>query len=145
MKAILALAVLAIGGSALTEPPEIKRPPMHTFVLLFRPGPRPLSEAELKQRAVEIAAWAKQRNDEGRQLEPRVLGQERQWIGPDEGSEPPPDAGSVTNLLFLEARDLADAVEVARSHPGRRFGTSIEVRSASRPPGAPAAPPPGTR
>jgi len=116
---------------------------MQQFVLLFRPGPQPLSEADQKRRTDAVLAWAKQQNDKGRKLDPRTLGKEHVWIGPDSrGSDqaPPGDVGTLGNILFIEARDFAEAVEVARSHPGPRFGTGIEVRAWSRLQPPPASP-----
>src|SRR5262245_46123605 len=108
---------------------------MQQFVLLFRPNPDALSEADQKERTDAILAWAQLQNDNGRKLDPRTLGKEHLWIAPaSEGRTAPPDR-SLGNLLFIEARDFADAVDVARSHPGLRFGTSVEVRAWSRPPG----------
>jgi len=139
------LAVLAIGGTAMlgfaqspSATAEKASPPMQQFVLLFRPGPRPLSEADLKKRADAVLVWAQLQNEQGRKLDPRTLGKERLWIAPDSVNDQvaPADVGSLGNLLFLEARDYAEAVEIARSHPGLHFGTSVEVRAWSRPAGA---------
>jgi hypothetical protein len=43
----------------------------------------------------------------------------------------------VTNLLFLEASDFDEAVKIAKTHPGTRYGGNIEVRAWALP-GAPA-------
>jgi hypothetical protein len=36
-------------------------------------------------------------------------------------------------LLFLTAKDFDDAVRIAKTHPGVRFGTHIEVRAWTAP------------
>jgi hypothetical protein len=51
------------------------------------------------------------------------------------------DAWPITALLFLEARDLAEAAKVAEAHPANHFGASVEVRPWASP-AVPAAPPP---
>jgi hypothetical protein len=103
---------------------------METFVLLFRQGSKPLTEAELQRRGEETRAWAQEQNAAGHKLDPRILAPESRWIGPDgsPGTASADGAGTVTALLFLEARDLAEALEIARAHPATRYGSSVEVR-----------------
>jgi len=110
--------------------------PMKQFVILFRQGSKPLTEADLKKRSEETRAWARDRNAAGHKLDPRILTPDGYRIGADGNSGPVPatDAGLVTALLFLEARDLAQAVEVARAHPATRYGASVEVRPWAPPP-----------
>ena len=52
-------------------------------------------------------------------------------------------AAAFTALLFLEARDLSEAAEVAEAHPAIRYGSEVEVRPWAPPVpiGAPAATP----
>lgn len=109
---------------------------MKQFVILFRQGSRPLTEAELKERTEETRAWARDQNAAGHKLDPRILAPEGHRIGADGSSGPLPatEAGLITALLFLEARDLAQALEVARAHPATRWGASVEVRPWAPPP-----------
>jgi len=125
--ALFALTTLAPGAASLAP---TESAPMKSFVILFRQGHRQLTETELKSRTEETRAWARQQNDAGHKLDPHILAPEGQWIGPDGTGGPVPatDAGTVTALLFFEARDLAQAVEVARAHPAVRYGASVEVR-----------------
>ena len=136
--ALFALTLLAPGAASLAQTASS---PMKQFVIIFRQGPRQLTEAELKQRTEETRAWAQQQNTAGHKLDPHILAPEGQRIGPDGSSEPvsATDAGTVTALLFLEARDLAEAVEVARAHPATRYGASVEVRPWAPPPAPPPA------
>jgi hypothetical protein len=117
---------------------------MKQFVIIFRQGPlHPLSEAELKKRFEETRAWAQQQNAAGHKLDPRILTPESDWSGPngEQGPAPTTSAGPITALLFLEAHDFNEAVNVARAHPALHYGASVEVRGWAPPP----APPPATR
>jgi len=145
---VVAMAALALGGTAWLGqagsspvPAEGSSASMQQFALLFRPGSTPLSESDQKRRADAVLQWARQQNEAGRKLDPRALGREHRWIGPDSGGDAgaPRDVGSLSNILFLEARDFAEAVEVARTHPGLQFGASVEVRAWARPQGRPPA------
>lgn len=138
MKYILALLTLAALAPLATSLAQTASPPMQQFVILFRQGPRQLTETELKNRSEETRAWARQQNAAGHKLDPHILAPEGQWIGPDGagGAVVTTDAGTVTALLLFEARDLAQAVEVARAHPAVRYGASVEVRPWAPPPAA---------
>jgi len=138
--------VLALGAAGLraqnaaaTAPAEKASPPMKQFVIIFRQGPKQLTEAELRLRTAETRAWAQHQNAAGHKLDPHILDPEGLWIGPDGDSGPvaATSAGAITALLFLDAHDLAQAVEVAKAHPGLKYGATVEVR-----PWAPPAPPP---
>lgn len=115
--AILALFAF-VAGTALAQ-----AEPMKQFVMIFR-QPQPLTEAVRQRVTEETRAWAKQQNDKGHKLDPHILAPESHWLGPDGAGGPAP----VTALLFFEARDFAQAVEVARTHPAVRHGVSVEVR-----------------
>ncbi len=105
---------------------------MNSFVIIFRQGPRTLSEAELKQRSEETSAWARQHNAAGHQLDPHILTPERAQRGPQDPAAA--QAWPVTALLFLEARDLDEAARVAEAHPALRYGANVEVRPWAPPP-----------
>lgn len=117
-----------IAGRASNPPPE-PASAMKPFVILFRQGPRQLDADALARRQQEIVAWARIQNDAGHKLEPRALAPEA--VHP--GIEKTTDTWPVTALLFLEARDLEQAAQIARSHPANHYGVSIEVRSWSSP------------
>jgi hypothetical protein len=92
------------------------------FVLIFRQGTKTLSEDEQKRRTEEVRGWALQQIKDGRGLEPRVLGDQSIRLG-DSASD-----GVVIALNFIHATDFDEAVNIARTHPGLRYGVSIEVR-----------------
>jgi hypothetical protein len=98
---------------------------MKTFVIIFRQGPQQLTEADKQRRAQETTAWAKAQNAAGHKLDPRILAPESERRGSaDSASGERP----VTALLFLEARDLNEATQVAEAHPALRYGSEVEVR-----------------
>jgi hypothetical protein len=113
---------------------------MKSFVLLFRQGPAQLSEADQKRRADEVRAWALRQISEGRMLDPRILDDQTHRIGPDGKGAPgrATDDGRLLAITFVEAREFAEAVRIAETHPGLRYGVSIEVRGWAPPPGRPA-------
>src|SRR5215831_18187696 len=88
-----------------------------SFVFIFRQGSRKLAEDEQKQRTEEVREWALKQVKDGRGLDPRILGEESLRLGD----------GSIA-INFIEATDFSDAVKIAESHPGLRYGVNIEVR-----------------
>ena len=96
------------------------------FVLIFRRGEKPLSNAEQQARASEVRNWALSRLQEDPTFEPRVLGDDSYHL-PNIGGTLD-DNQSVIALNFLEATDLREAIAIARTHPGLNYGTMIEVR-----------------
>ena len=94
-----------------------------------------LSPEDQKQRAAEVRAWALALIV-NHQLDPRLLGEECRHIAPDGGSVSPRPGGegSIVAITFLQAANFAAAVKVAETHPGPRYGNSIEVREWSLPP-----------
>jgi hypothetical protein len=109
---------------------------MKQFVFIFRKGTKELSPEEVNRRDSEIKAWAGALNKAGHKLEPKALGPEAYRIT-TEGENVANDERLVTNLLFLEASDFDEAVKIAKTHPGTRYGGNIEVRAWALP-GTPA-------
>ncbi|HEY5893926.1 MAG TPA: hypothetical protein VIT91_11905 [Chthoniobacterales bacterium] len=123
-----------------TRQPDSKMQMQH-FVIIFRQEPRTFTEADLTRRQKEVSAWARAQNAAGHKLEPRILAPDVLRPGADTGNGNGTGPWPVTALLFLEARDLAEAGKVAESHPANHFGASVEVRPWA-PPVIPAAPAP---
>ena len=98
---------------------------MKTFVIIFRQGPQQLTEADKQRRAQETTAWAKAQNAGGHKLDPRILAPESEHRGSGNSAS---DERPITALLFLEARDLSEATQVAEAHPALRYGSKVEVR-----------------
>lgn len=103
---------------------------MNSFVLIFRQE-KPLSPSQLQDRAEATRSWAGLLNAKGHHLSPRLLAPESHWSAPDghKATHVPGDAAPITALLFLEATDFAQAVQIAEAHPAVAFGASVEVRA----------------
>jgi len=113
--------------TAQTSSPQER--PMKHYALIFHTSNRTLTPEERKQRQVEISAWAKRVTDMGITLDPRALGEtaanlsgEGDKIVSHDGS------GDSTFLVFVDSQNRDQAVDVARTHPGLHYGTSVEVR-----------------
>jgi len=130
-RTIAALLMLVVGGAAVRalSSPSVSATTMNNFVIIFRQGPRPLSPEDIALRQREIVEWARVHNAAGHKLEPRALASEIRRPGLEQGTEGWP----LTALVFLQARDLEQASEIARVHPANRFGASVEVRAWSNP------------
>jgi hypothetical protein len=97
-----------------------------SFVFIFRQGSRKLTEEEQKRRTEEVGAWARKHIEDGHGLDPRVLDSESYRLGDDTtGAE---SDGQVIALNFIEGTDFDGVVNIARTHPGLRYGVRIEVR-----------------
>ena len=139
--AVVMIALTQLGETSLraqTTPADTAKQVMKQFVIIFRQGAKQLTETDLKNRSDATRIWAQEQNAAGHKLDPHILTAEGRSIGPDGASKPAPvkEADSITALLFLEARDLEQAADVARSHPALRYGASVEVRAWAPPPPA---------
>lgn len=109
---------------------------MKPFTFIFRQGKKLLTQDELKQRAEEVRAWAMIQMKQERKLDPHILGADGFRVAPDGEviAAPPVGEGSVIAIVFFEAMNLDEAAAIAKTHPGLRYGSSIEVREWSSPP-----------
>jgi hypothetical protein len=126
-------------ATVTAKPYQPTQNPMKNFVILFRQGPRTLTDAEKQRRTEEVSVWARQQNEAGHKLDPHILAPDSEWRGLEKGTAPRAEAWTVTALLFLEARDLNEATRVAEEHPALHYGASVEVRPWATP--VPVAPP----
>ena len=108
---------------------------MKHFALIFR-STRTLNPEELKQRAVDIAAWVKRVTEMGLALDPRNLGaraanfsSEGNEVVSREGSSDP----ALNTIVFFDSPSIEQAVEIARIHPGLNYGVTVEVREWTSP------------
>jgi hypothetical protein len=113
---------------------------MQKFAFIFRQTNFPMTPEQQKKRAEEVRGWAIHQRDEGHSLDPHLLGAERYLATPD-GTKPSSadsaPADPVVAILILDASNFEEAKRIAATHPGLRYGVSIEVREAT----APVAPP----
>ena len=98
---------------------------MNQFVIIFKQGPVTLTDSDRQNLREATAPWARKVNEDGHQLEPRILGPEREALG---GAEAPAGTWPITALLFIAARDLQEAASIAGSHPAMRYQFQVEVR-----------------
>lgn len=112
---------------------------MKPFVFIFRQSKHPMTQEQLKRRAEEVRAWALQLRHEGHTLEPHLLGEERFLETPtgSDGSDAAAGDDPVTAVLIVDFPRFEEATKAARTHPGLRYGVSVEVREAFPPPPAP--------
>jgi hypothetical protein len=134
---LTALLALTLAGASLSPKgsaanPSVQPPAMKTFVLLFRQGPHPLTDADKARRQAAISAWAREQNAAGHKLEPRSLAPEATRPGLAVSPETH-GAWPVSALVFLEAADLAEASRIADAHPAKDYNVSVEVRPWSPP------------
>jgi len=137
----LALLILAFAPLpfALAKSQE---KPMHRYVMIFR-NTRPFTAEEQQARAREIQQWIAQVTSMGIQLDPRNLGDtvaNLAQVNGATGSHTDPTDRSLITLVYFDAPDNAKALEVARIHPGPRYGVALELREWIAP-GAPTARP----
>lgn len=115
-----------------TDPAKPK--PMKHFVIIYRQTPKQFSEEEQKRRADEVRAWALGTNQEGHRLDGRILQKDARTLAPASGASTPNNGDPVIAISFLDARDLEEAMQVAQTHPGLKYGVAIEVREWEPPP-----------
>lgn len=108
---------------------------MKHYALIFRSA-RTLTPDELKQRAVDIAAWVKQVTDMGITLDPRNFGETAanfvlegsQVVSHKESVDSP-----LATMVFFDSPTKEEAVNIARIHPGLHYGVKVEVREWTSP------------
>ncbi|WP_047489166.1 hypothetical protein [Terriglobus sp. TAA 43] len=105
---------------------------MKHYALIFY-STRTLTPEELKQRPVDIATWVNQVTDMGITLDPRNFGDvEADFSAPGSVSGPGSEHGLVT-IVFFGSDDRDQAVNIARTHPGPRYGVAVKLREWTSP------------
>jgi hypothetical protein len=99
---------------------------MALFAFLYHPT-RALSAEERAERSKRVPPWALDQREKGRVVSVLVLDDAGSVLQP-EGEAGPIDGLATAGCTLVEARDMADALELAAGFPGRAFGTAIEVR-----------------
>jgi hypothetical protein len=108
---------------------------MKHYALIFQPT-RTVTSEEQKQRGVDIAAWVKKVTDMGITLDPRnftdtlaTFALEDSQVVSRNGSSGPKPA----TIVFFDSPSSVKAVDIARIHPGLRYGVTVEVREWTSP------------
>jgi hypothetical protein len=105
------------------------------YMLLFR-GPqwdKSLSPQELQQVMDKVMAWAERLHGQGKARGGQPLGAQGRIVSGKRGGfvADGPFAESkeaIGGYMVLQADDLSEAVEIARSNPMLEYGVTIEVR-----------------
>jgi hypothetical protein len=108
---------------------------MKHYALIFQPT-RTVTSEEQKQRGVDIAAWVKKVTDMGITLDPRnftdtlaTFALEDSQVVSRNGSSGPKPA----TIVFFDSPSSVKAVDIARIHPGLRYGVTVEMREWTSP------------
>jgi hypothetical protein len=108
---------------------------MQKYAFIFRQSNHPMTLEQQKRRAEEGRDWALHLRDEGHTLDPHLLGTERYVVEPNgvspSSAEAPADP--VIAILIVDCASFDDARKIALTHPGLRYGVSIEVRETTSP------------
>jgi len=117
------------------QPASPQEKPMKHYALIFYSTRTPTPE-EQKQRPVDIANWVKQVMDMGITLDPRNFGETEADLpaqgsvaGSGKASSDPP----MVTIVFFDSADRDQAVNVARMHPGPRYGVAVKLREWTSP------------
>jgi hypothetical protein len=108
---------------------------MPHYVMIFRTT-RPFTAEEQQTRSRDIQHWVAQVTSMSIALDPRNLGDTVANLPQGGGatvSQTDPTDRSLAILVYFDARDNAEALEVARTHPGPRYGATLELREWSAP------------
>jgi hypothetical protein len=108
---------------------------MKHYALIFY-STRTLTPDEQKQRQVDIASWVKQVSDLGISLDPRSFGETEADL-PAQGTLAAPGKKSsdptMVTIVFFDSADRDQAVNIARMHPGPRYGVAVKLREWTSP------------
>lgn len=109
---------------------------MKDYAFVFRQTPAQFTAEQQAQRAKDVAAWATHLRDAGHNMRPFLLGKEAVLLQPngDSSSTPTsPSADPIVAILIANFASLDDAHQAAATHPGLRYGITIEIREATQP------------
>lgn len=104
--------------------------PLKHYVMIFR-ATRTLSPEEQQRRAGDLRQWIQQVKAMTIHVEPRNLGAFAEQLsleGTSVVSRQGAGDSSIVTLVFFDAPNDEQAMEVARLHPGPRYGVKLELR-----------------
>lgn len=132
--AMLTYTLAFCHGTNAQAPSQQEKTVKH-FALIFR-ATRPLTPEELKQRSIDIAAWVREAEEQKIILDPRNLGETLANFsknGSELVSKQEPRDPSLTTIVFFDTPSEKQAIDLARIHPGLRYGVTVEIREWSSP------------
>jgi hypothetical protein len=104
---------------------------MKHYALVFYLSSRTLTPEELVKRQIEIQEWAKKIVAMGIELDPRAFRAPLARLTLSQGTVA---SGNVetgpefSNIVFFDTDSEEQAMQVAKTHPGLHYGTTVEVR-----------------
>ena len=108
---------------------------MKHYALFFHAS-RTLTHEEQKQRVPQIAAWVKRVTDMGITIDPRSLDDTATTFFPEASkvaTRNGPSDPTLAFIVFFDSSSRDQAEEIARTHPGRHYGVTVEVREWTSP------------
>ena len=108
---------------------------MQHYALIFH-ATRSLTPEEQTQRTHDIVAWVKTVTDMGITLDPRNFGESVGNFATEQGKVVSRNGSSdpkFVTIVFFDAPGRNQAMEIARIHPGLRYGVTVEVREWTSP------------
>jgi hypothetical protein len=121
--------------STYSQTTNVQEKPVKHYALVFYAS-RALTPEELKQRQIEILEWAKDVTSMGINLDPRAFAAPLARLFPSGGeavSDKERTGATFSNIVFFDSASEEQALRVAQTHPGLRYGTTIEVREWTSP------------
>ncbi len=108
---------------------------MNRYVMIFRTT-RTFTDEEQLTRLPAIHQWVAQATSTGVELDPRNLGETVAVFAEGDkvasGTVEPVD-GNLVTMVFFDASDPTKALDIARMHPGPRYGVTLELREWNAP------------
>ena len=108
---------------------------MKHYALIFHSS-RTLTAEEAKQRGLDIGVWVKGVTERGITLDPRSFGETEANFSANGGENVSRNGSSdpaLVTIVYFDSPSKEQAVEIARTHPGLRYGVSVEVREWTSP------------
>jgi hypothetical protein len=121
--------------STYSQTAEAREKPMKHYALIFYAS-RTLTSEQLKHRQIEILEWAKDVASMGINIDPRAFAAPLARLSPSGGEAVSGNEGpgsTFSNIVFFDSASEEQAMRVAKTHPGLRYGTTIEVREWTSP------------
>jgi hypothetical protein len=88
---------------------------------------KPQNEAELQERIDLYRSWGRRLKDKGVLVNGTKLKDERYLLSAN-GAEREADTSEIAGYFLIDATNLSNALEIARTCPHLRFGGKIEIR-----------------
>lgn len=126
--AAVLLIAIGFGAGRMTQKQPVTAVPNFVFLLHEGAGWQvPTSDSDEAGRVNEYRAWVRNLRDRGRVIDGTKLEDQIRTLAANENQTGSHDA-PVAGFFTVRARDLDDAMSIARTCPHLRYGGQIEVR-----------------